>query len=166
MCRFKDITGEKFGRLEAIEVAYRTAYGKIMWRCKCECGNEKIVQGGHLRSGSIKSCGCLLRETSKSNNLIHGESKTKLYRRWKGMRERCRDINHKSYKDYGGRGITVCDEWNDEFIAFKNWAIENGFREDLELDRIDVDGNYEPSNCRWITHREQMYNTRKHKERR
>ena len=161
MPKFKDLTGQVFGRLKVLGISHRTEYKKIMWFCECACGNSKIVQGNHLVNGAIQSCGCLLIETTRKKNLSHGESETKLYRRWKGMRERCYYTKHKSYEYYGGRGIEVCDEWKDSFVNFKEWAMRNGFKEELSIDRIDNDGNYEPSNCRWVTHKEQMNNTRK-----
>lgn len=124
--------------------------------CKCACGIERYVRRSSL---FIDSFGC----RSCSNGLkTHGESrKSKLYNSWTGMRQRCRDRNSKAYVEYGGRGISVCDAWESSFAAFKEWALANGYREGLSIDRIDVNGNYEPSNCRWSTQREQSRNTRR-----
>ena len=138
-----------------------------MWRCKCECGKEVIVQGQTLRSGRTKSCGCLSREIHKEvmtelnkSNSRHGQFGTRIYRIWCSMKSRCYNKNHKAYIDYGGRGITICAEWKDDFEVFYNWAVKNGYSDNLTIDRIDVDGNYEPSNCRWATSSVQRRNQR------
>jgi hypothetical protein len=141
------------------------AQQNAQWLCLCDCGNEKIIRGGSLRQGKIRSCGCLLSEKSKERmtNIAtkHGHSDSPLYRVHKSMIERCYSPLSKGFKNYGGRGITVCDEWLNDFMAFYSWAVENGYQEGLEIDRKDNDGNYEPSNCRWVTPLENCQNTRK-----
>lgn len=157
-----DLTGMRFGRLTVIEKA-EDKNKQIMWRCKCDCGNEKCVSSGNLRSGCTKSCGCLHDEVAKISKKTHGMSKTRIYRIYKEMYARCYSPKRPEYPDYGGRGIAICDEWLDEengFMNFYNWAMANGYADNLTIDRINKDGNYEPSNCRWATAKEQARNTR------
>ena len=144
----KDLTGKKFNKFEVIgfdKVKNRRGY----WFCKCECGTIKSIETSHINRGSIKTCGC-----SWSSHNLTG---TKLYEKWKSIKSRCFNQNHDRYKDYGGRGITVCEEWlNPE--NFVKWALENGYQEGLTIERVNVNGNYEPNNCIWITSQEQYYN--------
>lgn len=160
--RTTDLTGQKFGRLLVLERAENSGR-RVMWCCLCDCGKETIVRADHLRSGAIQSCGCLQREASRNNLLIHGGTGTRLFTIWRSMHSRCYQRSHKQYKDYGGRGITICDEWLHDFAAFQKWASSHGYQDDLTIDRIDNDKGYSPENCRWVTMAEQNRNKRPHK---
>lgn len=157
----KDLTGMKFGRLTVMRHLGSNRHKKSVWLCQCDCGNEKEVIAGQLISGKTQSCGCLqrdkVRETGRSNKR-HGLCRTSLWRVWHNMRERCNNFNHYVYNRYGGRGISVCQEWQDSFEAFCEWANLSGYRHGLTLDRKDNDGNYCPENCRWATMKEQQRN--------
>lgn len=164
--RALDITGERFGKLTAIECVGHVEKSGYLWRCKCDCGNETVQLVKCLRSGNVKSCGCLRDEKIALVNMKHGKShKSRLYHVWTGMRDRCNNPNNTHFNSYGGRGICVCEEWND-FPTFEAWAMASGYDPDAAygdctIDRIDVNGNYEPSNCRWITLKEQFKNTQR-----
>lgn len=151
MDRMIDLANKRFGKLTALKYV-----GNSKWLCKCDCGNETRVNAYKLTSGHTKSCGCL---KHNGYHYTHKLGKPKTYSHWVNMKTRCLSRNNAKYKDYGARGITICDEWLD-FKNFHEWAINNGFKDDLTLDRIDVNGNYEPSNCRWITMFEQASNKR------
>lgn len=170
MPKFMDLTGQRYGRLTAIEIdAQRTHNGKTYWRCKCDCGEYTSVMTGNIRSGAVLSCGCLQKERAiaaktKHGYLHHEGKEPRLYRIWKSVRNRCNgtNVNRRCYKDYGGRGISMCEEWND-YAAFEKWALANGYQDGLSIDRINVNGNYEPSNCRWADTITQANNTRKNR---
>lgn len=157
---YEDLTGRKFDRLTVVEFSGKTKQRKIQWKCLCECGNETIVTADRLRSGGTKSCGCLRKE--KFHHTTHGKRNTRIYRIWRNMLNRCGCKSHTEYHRYGERGITVCDEWKD-FVIFYNWAMSHGYRDDLSIDRIDVNGNYCPENCHWATTKEQTRNTRRNR---
>ena len=149
MHNIEDLTGKKFGRLLVLERA-QNRNGAVYWKCQCDCGTIKEIRGCHLRSGGTKSCGCLSKELASKRMIAHGERKTRLYEIWYNMRQRCTNPNLKCYKNYGGRGITLCEEWKD-YQNFSNWAKSNGYTEELTLDRIDSNKNYCPENCRWVS---------------
>jgi hypothetical protein len=162
MGKFIDLTGQKFGRLTVTERA-GSKNKRALWRCVCECGNEVAVDSNSLRTGNTRSCGCLHIERVKAigeANKIHGMFGTRLYMIWADMKRRCSSQNREAYDNYGGRGITVCDEWANSFEAFRDWALANGYRDDLTLDRKDANGDYRPDNCRWSTWKEQENNRR------
>lgn len=160
----KDYTSEinkKYGRLTIIRVSNKRESRKLKYfDCICECGNTVTTDIASLRRGHVKSCGCLRKERSFESTTTHNKSYTRIYRIYQGVKYRCYNIACPRYKNYGGRGIKVCDEWLNDFMNFYNWAIENGYQENLTLDRINVNGNYEPENCRWISNLEQQSNRR------
>lgn len=157
-----DIKGKRFGKLIAIE-RVKNVKKKVSWKCLCDCGKETNVLTTNLTSNRIKSCGCLKNQKLIERSTKHNQRHTKLYEVWKTMKQRCSNPNHKSYHNYGGRGIIVCDEWKNNYQAFYEWSMNNGYKEGLSIDRINNDGNYEPSNCRWTDKITQNNNTRQNK---
>lgn len=148
-----DITGKRFSRLVAIECAYKNK--KVhFWRFKCDCGNEKLIRKGDVMHGKTQSCGCFLRESVTT----YGSHRERLYKIWWGLLKRCYQSHTKGYAGYGARGIKVCAAWKDNYFIFKEWSLANGYSDDLSIDRINNDGNYEPSNCRWATDKIQNRN--------
>jgi len=155
--------GQRFGRLTVIREAEHQ-YGHRYILCKCDCGNEKSINLNSLVKGTSNSCGCYRKEYMANKNYKHGCTPRgkidRLHHIWSGMKNRCLNPNIRGYKHYGGRGIKICDEWVNDFTVFRTWALANGYADNLTLDRINVNGNYEPSNCRWATIKEQSNNTR------
>lgn len=169
MGKFKDLTGQKFGRLTVLRRAGIGKSGHYDWWCVCECTPDKeiLVNGKYLRNGDTQSCGCLAKDVLIKRNTTHGMAKTRFYSEWQAMLTRCLNHNAIHYCDYGGRGIKVCDRWRDSFENFRDDMYESYLKhveeygeKDTTLDRIDVNGNYESSNCRWATLSEQARNTR------
>lgn len=154
--KFVDLSGQKFGRLTAIEKAY-VKNKKTYWLCQCECGNKTIVLGTNLTRLHTKSCGCLQKE--KHIGYMHGLRKHRLYNIWSLIKKRCINKQDKIYKYYGAKGITICDDWKNDFKAFYDWSMDNGYKNNLTIDRINVKGNYEPLNCRWVDKKTQHRNT-------
>lgn len=163
--RVNALTGKRFGRLLVLGRVenHRTKGGKsqVQYKCQCDCGNIIVARGESLCSGNTKSCGCYEHDVHIAMNTTHGKTGIRLYRIWQGMKQRCYYKKSTYYKDYGGRGISICDEWKNDFQVFYNWAMSHGYSDKLSIDRINVDGNYEPSNCRWATNSEQQLNKRK-----
>lgn len=165
MAKKMDIKGKRFGKLTVLDYAYSKAC-RTYWKCKCDCGKERIALGKNLMNRNILSCGCLRGKSTK-----HNLSGNTLYNVWEGIKKRCYNTNTNEYKNYGGRGIIVCKEWCNDFKKFYDWAMVNGYKEEklpsgknkYQIDRIDVNGNYEPSNCRWVTSKEQQRNRRNNK---
>lgn len=167
----KELIGKKYGRLnvEGFEIERKQGKNRIQSRvyliCKCECGTEVRARKDSVLSGAIVSCGCNRREKAHYSGIKHAQScithnmsKTRLYGIWRSMKSRCYNKTCGGFQNYGGRGVTVCDDWKNSFEKFKDWAISNGYKDNLSIDRINVKGNYEPTNCRWITMLDQQSN--------
>lgn len=165
-----DLTGQRFGRLTVVHDTRKRRQSYVVWLCRCDCGGITEVTSGNLRGGITRSCGCLHAEASLENikgvrpKPVHGLSNHRLHRIWHGMKTRCYNPNNKDFKDYGARGIKICSAWLSDFQAFYEWAVNNGYEESLTIDRIDVNGDYEPGNCKWATRAEQSRNQRRTKK--
>lgn len=152
--------GQRFGKLVVLEAVRKEGYAGWYWRCKCDCGNEKISAPYNLLSSHVVSCGCRKKERNHNLTLGADGKTTRLYGIWCNMKQRCNNPSETAYKYYGGRGIRVCDEWQASYPSFYVWAIANGYKDDLTIDRINNDGDYCPDNCRWATMKQQIDNRR------
>ena len=160
MSNFKDLTGQKFGRLTVLSRLKDDKRKEALWLCKCDCGKLVKVYSYTLRIGRTKSCGCWKRDNSKKMFSTHKLSNTRVYKIWAQMKKRCYNPNYSQFELYGGRGISMCNEWKENFLSFYNWSMANGYNDKLSIDRIDFNGNYEPNNCKWSTNIEQANNKR------
>lgn len=149
--------GQGYGDLEIKSYAGKNKRGQALWNCECKCGQMTVARGDHLLSGNTSSCGCAL----KRGRTTHGGTGSRLYRIWSAMKQRCYNKKVKEYKNYGARGIGICDEWVDDFGAFRDWSLRNGYSDDLSIDRKENDFGYCPQNCRWVTRLTQASNTRR-----
>lgn len=166
MSKFIDITGNKYNKLTVIRRVESNIKGLPRWLCQCECGNYTEVNGNNLKNSAVKSCGCLLKDPENAKHFGEPRKKEKtleemrLYRIFRGMITRCENKNNPAYKNYGARGIKVCNEWRNNFVYFYQWAIDNGYKLGLTIERINVNKDYEPFNCKWISRGQQNFNKR------
>ena len=173
MGKLIDLTGQKFGKLTVIK-RVESRNSKVVWECRCECGNVTYVSSADLRYGHTRSCGCIHSQQIAARNKAaarHGMSRARIYHVWASMKERCQNPKSKDYERYGGRGIKVFQPWSDDFLQFKSWAYSHGYDESANfmactLDRIDVNGDYCPSNCRFVSAKIQANNRRNSKQNR
>lgn len=149
--------GKVFGELTVLKFV-ESRPGSSTYKCRCSCGTEKDFYIGNLRTGKTKSCGCLRKEKTAERMRSHGDRRTRLYSIWTNMKTRCENESHPNYEGYGGKGVTLCSEWGESYGEFRKWALANGYRDTLTIDRVNNDKGYEPDNCRWATYIEQSRN--------
>jgi hypothetical protein len=155
-----NMKGKSFNYLKVIERARNTKSGEAAWVCECKCGTRKIIAGSKLRNGETKSCGCMKKELAGTKNITHGMKGTRLYNIWQTIIQRTTNENNHEYGDYGGRGIGICEEWRNDFEEFMQWSYENGYADNLTIDRKNNNKGYQPDNCRWVTNKENCRNKR------
>ena len=158
MSKTIDLTGKRFGRLVVMKRVKNSKSGRARWLCQCDCGNQKEIVGTNLTFCGTKSCGCILKEKKTEEKTIHGETGIRLYKIWLNMKNRCYNSKTQSFQYYGGKNIKVCKEWKNNYTEFRNWALQNGYNNDLSIDRVDVKGDYTPDNCRWVSMKAQQNN--------
>lgn len=159
----KDLTGKRFERLTVISRA-ENRNGQAAWNCICDCGKHTVVRSYQLTHGLIKSCGCYAADKTKDRSITHGESRTRLYSIWRSMIKHCYQKTSYGYDNYGGRGIRVCDVWKNSYESFRDWAVLNGYNDNLTIDRIDNESGYCPENCRFVTMLQQENNRRNNRK--
>lgn len=168
--KLNDLTGKRFGRLTVIsradDIVYSNGKRYTAWNCLCDCGNTTKVRTTNLNNQHVSSCGCYRAEVRIKAHTKHGQAHHRLHNIWTDMKQRCTNPKTRCFANYGGRGIAVCDTWANDFGTFFSWAMGNGYSDELSIDRINVNGNYEPTNCRWATMKEQQNNKRNSKARR
>lgn len=152
-----DLTGQTFGRWNVKRFIGLDSHKRALWECECECGTIKSIASNNLRRGLTKSCGCYKSDSTKERLTTHGHSNTRLYHIWQGIKRRCNNPNEIRFANYGGKGISMAKQWED-YKNFEDWALKNGYQENLTIDRIDLSKGYEPSNCRWVTNESQANN--------
>lgn len=163
MAKRLDLHGMTFSRLKVVACVGPDERGAINWLCSCSCGGSRAVRGADLKRGMVGSCGCAISDLLVKRNTTHGGSKTRLYRIWQAVKDRTGNPRASRYDYYGGRGISLCPEWN-EFRVFREWALTNGYSDELSIDRRDNNGNYQPDNCRWVNQEVQVRNRRPREE--